>query len=69
MADPRTRREREREVKRNAFDHCPDQTISTDAFIGQLEEYTIEYSETPPHDDERDDIDRNLAQSNDEDWD
>jgi lipopolysaccharide export system ATP-binding protein len=61
--------ERQREpLERNAFG-SPDQTISTDAFIGQLEEYTIEYSETPPHDDEREDIDRNLSQSNDEDWD
>lgn len=71
VALPERQRERERErepLERNAFG-SPDQTISTDAFIGQLEEYTIEYSETPPLDDERDEIDRNLSQSNEEDWD
>src|SRR5262245_34837835 len=32
----------------------PGQTMTTDAFIGQLENYTIEYSESSPLDDEQD---------------
>ena len=36
----------------------PGQTVSTDAFIGQLEEYTVEFSGTSPLDVEPDQIDR-----------
>ncbi len=44
----------------------PGQTVSTDAFLGQLEEYTIEYSEESPIDPDQDHSGSNSA---DEDWD
>jgi lipopolysaccharide export system ATP-binding protein len=43
----------------------PGQTVTTDAYIGQLEEYTIEYSGTSELDVESAD----QSQSSDEDWD
>jgi lipopolysaccharide export system ATP-binding protein len=46
----------------------PGQTMTTDAFIGQLENYTIEYSGSSPLDDERDESDANGTQTSDEDW-
>jgi lipopolysaccharide export system ATP-binding protein len=54
-------------VDRTSF-ALPDQTISTDAFLGQLDEYTIEYGEPLPPDD-ADDPDRTTSQATDEDWD
>ncbi len=44
----------------------PGQTISTDAYIGQLEEYTIEYGESAPLDA---DHEGSGANAGDEDWD
>ncbi len=44
----------------------PGQTISTDAFIGQLDDYTIEYGEQSPIDPDRENTGPN---STDEDWD
>jgi lipopolysaccharide export system ATP-binding protein len=46
----------------------PGQTVSTDAFIGQLDQYTIEYSGTNPLDDEAGEIDPASTQTTDEDW-
>jgi lipopolysaccharide export system ATP-binding protein len=46
----------------------PGQTMTTDAFIGQLENYTIEYSGSSPLDEEQDETDANDPQTSDEDW-
>src|SRR5262249_48700782 len=43
----------------------PGQTVSTDAYIGQLENYTIEYSGSSPLDDEQDEIDESGTQTSD----
>lgn len=54
---------------RNASFILPGQTVSTDAFIGQLEHYTVEYSGTNPLDAGDDETDPNRSQATDEDWD
>lgn len=46
----------------------PGQTVSTDAFLGQLDQYTIEYSGGNPLDPEGDETDRDGSQETDEDW-
>jgi lipopolysaccharide export system ATP-binding protein len=53
---------------RNSFYALPGQTVSTDVFIGQLDEYTIEYSGSNPLDDESDETDPASTQPTDEDW-
>jgi hypothetical protein len=42
--------------------------VSTDAFIGQLDQYTIEYGGDNPLEDEQDENDDTRSQANDEDW-
>jgi hypothetical protein len=46
----------------------PGQTVSTDAFIGQLDHYTVEYSGTNPIDVVDDETDPSRSQGTDEDW-
>jgi lipopolysaccharide export system ATP-binding protein len=46
----------------------PGQTVTTDAFIGQLENYTVEFSGSSPLDVEDDDSDPSRSQASDEDW-
>ena len=53
---------------RNSSYILPGQTISTDAFIGQLDDYTIEYSGTSPLDDAMNESDPNAVPPTDEDW-
>ena len=48
--------------------HLPGQTVSTDAFIGQLDQYTIEYGGDNPLDGEQDQNDDTRSQAIDEDW-
>jgi lipopolysaccharide export system ATP-binding protein len=58
----------EKELKNSAF-ILPGQTVSTDAFIGQLEHYTVEYGGTNPLDALDDDNDSTGSQATDEDSD
>ncbi len=46
----------------------PGQTVSTDAYIGQLDEYTIEYEGISPLNPNADEIDPNDPENIDEDW-
>jgi lipopolysaccharide export system ATP-binding protein len=46
----------------------PGQTVSTDAYIGQLEHYSIEFSGTSPLDAGDDENDPSRSQGTDEDW-
>jgi lipopolysaccharide export system ATP-binding protein len=57
-----------RDDVRNSSYILPGQTVSTDAFIGQLDDYTIEYSGTSPLDDAMNDSDPNAVPPTDEDW-
>jgi lipopolysaccharide export system ATP-binding protein len=57
----------ELEVRESSY-ALPGQTVSTDAFIGQLDQYTIEYSGSNPLDDQPDETDPASTQSTDEDW-
>jgi lipopolysaccharide export system ATP-binding protein len=53
---------------RNTSYILPGQTVSTDAFIGQLDDYTIEYSGDSPLNDAMNDSDPNGIPPTDEDW-
>jgi hypothetical protein len=46
----------------------PGETVSTDAFIGHLDQYTIEYSGDNPLEGDQDDNDITRSQVIDEDW-
>jgi lipopolysaccharide export system ATP-binding protein len=55
------------ELRTNTY-ALPGQTVSTDAFIGQLEQYTIEYGGGSPLDAEQNESDVTRSQALDEDW-
>jgi lipopolysaccharide export system ATP-binding protein len=55
------------EVKNSSY-ILPGQTVSTDAFIGQLENYTVEFSGTNPLGVGDDESDPSRSQGTDEDW-
>lgn len=56
------------EVEKNSY-ALPGQTVSTDAFIGQLEQYTVEFSGSSPLDVESEETDSTSAHSADLDGD
>ena len=63
-------RSRPRDEVKNSSYILPGQTVSTDAFIGQLDEYTIEYSGTSPWTPSGDETrSRAVLLASDEDWD
>jgi lipopolysaccharide export system ATP-binding protein len=64
-AEPAVPAERQEDFSDRSYS-LPGQTISTDAYIGQLEEYTIEYGESAPPDT---DHEGSGANAGDEDWD